>query len=180
VTWPRRSTDRLVKLASGEALGHCSILRQETRRSRPACGTAHCDSLVPALPEPTPVPLAGRGSREAVLHASPQSPISLFPVRPDIGADHAAPRADHARAELAHQEVARVLVDVEDHLVPAAVHEMSSDRTPFWRMFARSIGSNSYLRSRLSTGHQSVSRARIIAGLSGFLIFSQSRDGPDR
>jgi hypothetical protein len=27
---------------------------------------------------------------------------------------------------------------------------------------------------------QSASRARIIGGLSGFLIFRQSRDGPDR
>jgi hypothetical protein len=29
--------------------------------------------------------------------------------------------ADHARPELPHQEVAGLLVDVEDHLVPAAV-----------------------------------------------------------
>jgi hypothetical protein len=33
---------------------------------------------------------------------------------------------------------------------------------------------------RLGYSHRSASRARIIAGLSGFLILSQSRDGPDR
>jgi hypothetical protein len=42
-------------------------------------------------------------------------------VRPHVGADHPAFRADHAWPELAHQEVARVLIDVEDHLVPTAV-----------------------------------------------------------
>jgi predicted short-subunit dehydrogenase-like oxidoreductase (DUF2520 family) len=44
----------------------------------------------------------------------------LFPVRPDVGADHAALGADHPRAELAHEEIAWLLVDVEDYLVPAA------------------------------------------------------------
>jgi hypothetical protein len=33
----------------------------------------------------------------------------------------AAPNADHARPELSHQEIARVAVDVEDHLMPAAM-----------------------------------------------------------
>jgi hypothetical protein len=32
----------------------------------------------------------------------------------------------------------------------------------------------------MAISHRSASRARIIAGLSGFLILSQSRDGPDR
>jgi hypothetical protein len=31
-----------------------------------------------------------------------------------------------------------------------------------------------------STSHHSASRARIIAGLSGFFTLIQSRDGPDR
>jgi hypothetical protein len=48
-------------------------------------------------------------------------PIPLFPVRPPIRADHAAPSADHARPELSHQEIARVFVDVQDHLVPTAL-----------------------------------------------------------
>jgi hypothetical protein len=42
-------------------------------------------------------------------------------IRPDVGTDHPAFRADHARSELPHQEITRVLVDVEDHLVPAAL-----------------------------------------------------------
>jgi hypothetical protein len=105
--------------------------------------------------------------------------LPLFPVRSDVRADHAAFRADHARSELADQEIARVLVDVRITSCRQPLHLMSSERTPFLRMFAKSMGSNSYLSSRRSTGHHSASRARTMAGLSGFLTFSQSRDGPD-
>jgi hypothetical protein len=44
----------------------------------------------------------------------------MLRVVPHGGADHAALDADHAQAELPHQKVARILVDVEDHLVAAA------------------------------------------------------------
>jgi hypothetical protein len=40
----------------------------------------------------------------------PAVDLPLFPVRPDVGADHAALGADHPRAELAHEEVSGVLV----------------------------------------------------------------------
>jgi hypothetical protein len=56
-----------------------------------------------------------------------------FRFWPDVGADHAL-GADHARPELAHQEIARVLVDVEAHLV-ATSHIAGGDRTPFWRIW---------------------------------------------
>jgi hypothetical protein len=46
-------------------------------------------------------------------------------------------------------------------------------------MLARSIGLILYLGGRGAIGHHSASRARIIAGLSGFLTLIQSRDGPD-
>jgi hypothetical protein len=36
-------------------------------------------------------------------------PFALSPVRPHVGADHAAPGADHARPEFPHQEIARIL-----------------------------------------------------------------------
>jgi hypothetical protein len=49
---------------------------------------------------------------------------------------------------------------------------------PFWRMFAKSIGSIGSVMRRVATYH-STSRARIMAGLSGFLILSQCRDCPD-
>jgi DNA invertase Pin-like site-specific DNA recombinase len=58
-------------------------------------------------------------------------------------------------------------------------HATSSGPTPFWRMLAKSIGSILYLDGRGAIGHHSTSRARIIAGLSGFLTLSQSRDRPD-
>jgi hypothetical protein len=60
---------------------------------------------------------------------APALGLPLFPVRPDIGADHTALGADHPRAELAHEEVSGVLVDVDDDLVPAAVaHDVQRPR----------------------------------------------------
>src|SRR5580658_2015633 len=47
----------------------------------------------------------------------PSAPEYCSAIRPT---DHAALGADHARPELAHQEIARVLVDVEAHLVAAS------------------------------------------------------------
>jgi hypothetical protein len=44
-------------------------------------------------------------------------------------------------------------------------HATSSDLTPFWRMFARSIGAIMYLDGS-AIGYHSVSCARIMAGLS--------------
>jgi hypothetical protein len=57
-------------------------------------------------------------------------------------------------------------------------HWTSSDRTPFWRMFAKSIGSIGSVMRRVATYH-STSRARIVAGLSGFLTLIQSAERPD-
>jgi hypothetical protein len=56
--------------------------------------------------------------------ASPQSLIPLFPVWPDVGADYAALGADHAGTEVAHEELARVHIDVDNHLVPAETHDL--------------------------------------------------------
>jgi hypothetical protein len=47
------------------------------------------------------------------------SPLPLRPIRPDVGTDHPAFRADHAWTELAHQEITGVRVNIDDHLVPA-------------------------------------------------------------
>jgi hypothetical protein len=61
---------------------------------------------------------------------APALGLPLFPVRPDVSADHAALGANHPRAELAHVEVSGLLVDVDDDLVPAAVaHESKRPRT---------------------------------------------------
>jgi hypothetical protein len=51
--------------------------------------------------------------------------IALAPVRPRIGADHAAAGADHARPERRHRDGFRVVVNVEhDHArAGAAVHQ---------------------------------------------------------
>jgi hypothetical protein len=71
------------------------------------------------------------------------------------------------------------MVDVDDHSTAHHwLHWTSRDRTPFWRMFAKSIGSIGSVMCRVATYH-STSRARIMAGLSGFLILSQCRDCPD-
>jgi hypothetical protein len=104
---------------------------------------------------------------------------SLFPVRSHVGADHAAFRADHARPELAHQEIARVPVDLEAHLVAAA---KAHDQKRAHAVLAH-VGEVHWLDFVLgrqgAIGHHSASRARIIAGLSGFFTLIQSRDGPD-
>jgi hypothetical protein len=76
------------------------------------------------------------------LGASRASLVPLFPVRPVVGADHAALGAHHAQPELANEEIAGILIDVEDHLVSTTTR---SDLRPFWRMFVRSIGSILYL-----------------------------------
>jgi hypothetical protein len=58
-------------------------------------------------------------------------------------------------------------------------HWTSSERTPFWRMLAKSIGSIGSFEARMRHHHRP-SRARRIAGLSGFFILIRSLDGPER
>ncbi len=53
------------------------------------------------------------------MRSSP--PVAFPPVRPNVGACGSAFRADHAEPERGHRHVARKMVDVHDHLVPALV-----------------------------------------------------------
>jgi hypothetical protein len=52
-----------------------------------------------------------------------QSQLSrhLAPVRPDVSTDRSALRAHHAWTERWHAEIAREMIDIHDHLVPALV-----------------------------------------------------------
>ena len=47
------------------------------------------------------------------------SPLPLRPIRPDVGADCPAVRADHPRPERRHHDVAGQVIDVPDLLVQA-------------------------------------------------------------
>jgi hypothetical protein len=86
------------------------------------------------------LPLVFRQGHRPILGPRP-SARSRTPGRRSMCADDAAAGAYHARPEPTHPKLVPVLVDVKDYLMPAAWLCTSSDRTPFWRIFARSIGS---------------------------------------
>jgi hypothetical protein len=90
-------------------------------------------------------------------------PRFLPPVRTHVGADRPALGTHHAQPERRHREITRQKVYVEDQ---AVVGLDSSDRTPFWRMFATSIGSIGSLVRDISSYHADVLPSQDYSGSS--------------
>ena len=106
--------------------------------------------------------------------------VTSPPIRSDVRTDGPAVRAHHPWPERRDRKITRQVINVHDPLVPALV-ALDVERAHAVRPHVREVHRlDRIVEAGAGHHHHTAFRARIMAGLSGFLTLIQSREGPER
>ena len=169
-TWPFRSAPCLLKPAGGQRPIVRSI-HPVTAAAPPTCGYVDNESALPTYPQDQKTTKVSVNFDR--LKAQQSDPVHHNPDRQPGQPPHPSPHS------------VSILAAIHTRFVPSCWSAGSRyDKVPLPAHGIAEHSCQTLWRREAAAGHfqtrAKCSRARIIAGLSGFLTFIQSRDGPDR